>query len=1132
MIALGLAAWVLAQTPVVSQFDDGVVVGRVCEDLDGDERCGSEEPGVEAARVVMETGLEAVTDREGRFHFAAAAGRTADVYAGGRLTRGRHRVKVDPGSLLGAWAGAERGRTIEVSAGSAVFIDFALRRGEATSPGLGRGAPSLRREAAGLEYELALDVPEGESASIEGEAAPGGRHWVRLAEGPNAVPVALQRPGLLRLWLFRMDVVRRDGSTLLIPRGLEALGKVSWSVAGVLSAELAPGTAVKLGEEPLLLDASGRVARNHPGDEVTLGLEVGKTRWTQSLRRLGAAGVFVVGLLDLEANLDVRTGAFNVFGRGAAAGRASFAGFKLGVEIDLRDVDLRGADGVSAFTPRMLLDSRRVDVFGRQLDPMRNPLAFADDSATIASNPSEGRFRVELAKDGWGRLGYGSARWFQANADAGRAHRAVQGAFLEVKTPTAASPFGVELRGLAAPSQADALSGLARRQAHERFESTGGSLFFLSRSLVVAGSEVVRVEWRDAVTQLPVRDVHLQRLRDYTIDLFSGRVLLARPLSFFAAESLLQSDPLTAGVVAVLVVDYEYLESGLTTDGVLGGELRARLGPVKVSGSAFRDGSYALLRAAAEVKLGPLWFSAETARSFGQVQGLAFSRDGGLAPPSPVVHSADGAGWAVTLRARSKGLFGKGSWDAAWRWRQPGFEDTAQLGRLQQISLRGEQPLGPIIVAALIDYREMADPRDPFSSARVQGRTLGGGVGYERPDWGVRLEAREFEQTLSGERKGGFTLGLAGRYRLTKWLQLRAGYRQQLISLGGMELSFASLGVDLKPSEKLELGLRGGWGPVLGPQVWGTVSYSTGNETWYGVQAVDADAPGAGERRLVTGVRQQIDPATAVFVEDVSATDVDGLRLSRAVGLTQRVDDAFTVTARYEHGARALDGLSPDVARNAGGLTLAYEREALRFFARGEVRDEQGAPSLRQFVASGGGEWRAHRDVSVTARALWTHSTKDSLMVGRTIDATAAVAWRFGRGALLARYAYQQNWTAALDSRLHVISLLPTIRLGDRVAVGAGAHLGLTPAGPILAGSVRPSVRIWEGLEVAGEAVARSLAPDGGSWASLRAEVGYRFDHRFFVGAGYNAFGFSGTGLDMGATASRDRVYLRTEISY
>ena len=1128
MIALGLAAVLLAQAPSVSQFDDGVVVGRVCEDLDGDQRCGAEEPGVEAAHVVMETGLEAVTDRDGRFHFAAVWARTADIYATGRLVPGRHRVKVDPGSLLGAWSGVERGRTIELSAGSALFIDFALRRGEATSPGLSSRAPSLRHEAAGLEYELTIDVPEGETASIGGEIAPGGKRWVHLVEGANAVPVGLQRPGLLRLWLFRMDVVHREGSTLLVSRGLEALGKLSWSVAGVLSAELHPGTRLALNGEPLPLDEAGRVARSFPGDEVAVGLGAAGASWTQPLRRLGAAGVFVVGLLDVEANFDVRTGAFAVFGRGAAAGRASFGGFKLGVDLDLRDVDFRGADGATAFQPRTLLDSRRVDVFGRQLDPMRNPIAFADDSATIASNPSEGRFRAELSKEGLGRLGYGSTRWFQASADAGRAHRAVEGAFLEVKTPGENSVFGVELRGVAAPAQADFVSGLARRPMHERFESTGGSLFFLAKSSVVAGSELLRVEWRDAVTQLPVREIHLQRLRDYTIDLFSGRVLLARPLSFFVAESLLQTDPLSAGVSAVLVVDYEYLESGLTTDGVLGGELSGKLGPVKVTGSGFRDGTYGLLRAAAEAKLGPVWLSAEGARSSGPVQGLSFSRDGGLTRPdfTPV----DSSGWAVTLRARAK--LGKGSWDAAWRWRQQGFQDTAQIGALNQVSLRGEQPLGPIVVAALIDFRDMPDPRSPFSGARVVGRTLGGGVGYEQPGWGIRLEAREFEQTLSGEKKGGLTLGVAGRYRLTPWLQLRAGYRQQLISLGGMELSFASVGVDVKPSEKLEFGLRGGWGPVLGPQVWGTATYSTGNETWYGVHAIDADAPGAGERRLVTGVRQQIDSTTAVFVEDVSATDVDGLRLARAVGLTQRVDEALTVTARYEHGARALDGLNPDVARNAGGVTIAYEREALRFFARGEARDEQGALPLRQFVASAGGEWRAHRDVSVTARALWTHTTKNDALFGRTVDATAAIAWRFGRGALLARYAYQQNWTPALDTRVHIISLLPTIRLSDRFAIGAGAHLGLTAGGPILAASIRPSVRIWEGLEVAGEAVVRSLAPDGGSWASLRAEVGYRFDHRFFVGAGYNAFGFSGTGLDTGATASRDRVYLRTEIAY
>lgn len=1122
MITSALVALLASQAPV-SQFDEGSVVGRVCEDLNGDRSCAADEPGVASVRVLLETGLEALTDRDGRFHLTALSARTPDGFAGGRLQQGRHRIKIDGTSLIGEWADAGKGVTFELPAGGATYVELPIRRVALQPIELSTDLPALRKPSSTLEYELALVVPEGEALFIDGARAADGRAWVPLAEGPNVFLISSERSGSTRLWSYRVELVRRNGSSLIVPAQLEEIGALTWQAGAPLNVELREGASASVDGVPLGTKAAQDVA----GDTARVIITRGDRSIEVGISRAGSSGLTMVGLLDLQANLDVQTGAFSVFGRGAASARAAFAGFKLGAEIDFRDVDWNGLATGSA------VQARRVDVFERQLDPMRYQTAWADDSATVASNPSEGRLRVELSREGWGRAGFGSARWFQAKADVGRSHRAVQGAFLELKTPTDDSPFGVELRGVAAPSQTDALGTLVRRQMHERFESTGGSLFFLARSPLVQGSEVIRVEWRDAVTQLPVRDVHLQRLRDYTIDQFSGRVLLTRPLSFYVGESLLQSDPLTAGIVAVLVVDYEYVDTGTGTDGVVAGELRGRLGPVTLSGSAFREGSYGLYRGAAEARLGPVLLSAEAAYSQGSVQGLAYSRDGGLTRQLASLTPSSSEGLGVTVRARSKGLFGKGSWDAAWRWRQAGFEDIAQVGALNQISLRGEQPLGPVVVALLADYRDMPDPRSPFSGARVTGRTLGGGVGYESPTWGLRLEAREFEQTLTNEgTRGGLTLGLAGRYRLTDWLQLRAGYRQQVLSLGGMELTFASVGVDVKPTRDVELGLRGGWGPALGPQVWGTLAYSRGNETWYGVHSIDADAPGTGERRLVTGVRQQVDAATSVFVEDVSAADVDGLRLARAVGMTQRLDDAFTISARYEHGMRALEGFGPEQVRHAGGVTAALELETLRVFARGEVRDEQGASPLRQFVVTGGGEWRVHRDVSMTARALWTHSTKDALLVGRSVDATAALAWRFGPGALMARYAYRQDWTSSFEQRLHVVSLLPTVKLGDRFALGAGGHLGFTQFGPILSASLRPSVRVWEGLEVAAEVAARSLEPDGGGWASLRGELGYRFDHRFFVGAGYNAFGFSGTGLDFATTAAQGRVYLRTEVSY
>lgn len=1126
MIAGALVFAALAQAPIITQFDDGALLGRVCDDADGSGTCGADEPGIAGARVVLETGLEAVTDATGRFHLAAVSGRAADAFAGGRLQPGRHRLKVDPTSLAPGWAGLAEGRTVELPMGAVAVVDFPLRRAAERPLTVPPGAPGLRGPRAALEYEVAFTPLDEEVLAVNGAPAVGGRAWVRLGPGANQYSVSSSSDGRLRLWSGAIELVQRRESALVVPGPLEALGEVTWSAAGEVTARLASGVAVSLDGVPLALDAAGVGHLRRAGDSASLDLSFAGRTWTEPLRRAATSGFFAIGLLDLEANVDVRTGAFAVFGRGAAAARASFAGFKLGVELDLRDTD------VASLQPAMLLQARRLDVFQRQLDPSRSQLAWADDAAAIASNPSEGRVRLELSREGWGRAGFGSTRWFQASADVGRAHRAVQGAFLELSTPTASSPFGAELRAVAAPTQADVLTGLVRRPMHERFESTGGSLFFLAKASVVQGSEVVRVEWRDAATQLPVRELHLQRLRDYTLDALSGRVLLARPLSFVAADSLLASDPLTAGAVAVLVVDYEYLDTSGASGATLGAEVRGRAGPVTATGSVLRDGAYTLLRASAGARLGPVSLTAETAHSQGLVEGLVTSSDGGLTSTARPGSDPSSAGWGVTVRARSRGLFNRGWWDAAWRWRQAGFEDVAQIGALNQVSVRGEQPLGPVVVTALVDFRDLPDPRDPFSGARITGRTLAGGVGYEAERWGVRLEAREFEQVLTEGARSGLTLGVAGRVRLAPWLQLRAGYRQQVLTLGGMDLTFASVGADVSPGGPVELGLRVGWGPVLGPQAWGTLSYRRDNETWYGVQALDADAPGAGERRLVTGVRQELDPATSVFVEDVSATDVSGLRLARAVGLTQRLGDALTLSGRYEHGARALEGLAPSVARNAGGLTLAWERDALRLFARGEVRDEVAATPLRQFVASGGGEWRAHRDVSVTARVLWTHGTRNGLLVDRAIDATAAVAWRSGPLTLVGRYAYLQRLRPELDERTHVVSLQPSVRLFERLTLGAGGHLALTQAGPIVSASVRPSVRVWQGIEVAAEAAARSATPDGGSWASLRGEAGYRFDHRFFVGAGYTAFGFSGTGLENWATGSRDRVYLRTEVAW
>ncbi len=122
------------------------------------------------------------------------------------------------------------------------------------------------------------------------------------------------------------------------------------------------------------------------------------------------------------------------------------------------------------------------------------------------------------------------------------------------------------------------------------------------------------------------------------------------------------------------------------------------------------------------------------------------------------------------------------------------------------------------------------------------------------------------------------------------------------------------------------------------------------------------------------------------------------------------------------------------------------------------------------------------------------------------------------------------------EKGLQVVSLMPALRLGQRFALAAGGHVGWSDAagngGTVLSGTLRPSVKVVGGLELAVEVARRSAALDGGELTALRGEAGYRLNEQMMLALGYTVFGFSGLGLSDGAADSRDRVYLRAELAY
>ncbi|NTX62694.1 flagellar motor protein [Myxococcus sp. CA051A] len=1168
------------------------IAGRVCLDVDGDGRCGVDEPGVAGVRLVLTTGREVRTDSRGRFHLTGVDSRTPDATRGLHLRPGRHRLKVDPRSLPAASRVTPEAATVEVPWGAVALQDFAVRSLASDAPPLELSysrVPPVADVVAGegaVRFRLAGQAAVGDRVRVgaldaEVDARGGWSAWVPLIAGDNTLAIQATAPdGRVRLSRQQVDVVRRAEGWLVVPRPLVLVGSFQLpsardeaAASGVtrLKVEAPAGTSVRGPEgESSVVGPEGRV-------EVPVTLASGNNRVTLALTPPGGSAhetvvdilaeprPFAVGLLDLEASFAPADSDFQLRGRGSAHAEVRLGPVDVVGELDLRDTDgrtLRGAELPDWLRPRV------PERFDRVADPDFSPEEWGDDSVSLTPNATEARLRVEARHPDFGRAGLGTYRALVQDREVGRYHRPLFGPYAELTTSSEKGPglrAGVDAFG---GSLTDPTRGLSAVPAHEELRATGGSLFYLGAVSVAEGSELVRVEVRDGVTGLPLAERHLVRGRDYDIDYFAGRILLSRPLSFLAGDTFLRTDMLTEAPEPVLVVDYAALRTTGTEDSG-GGEVWAEWGGARVGLAAVREGRegrpYTLYSGRGSARLGAYSLEAEAASSRGMaVDSAVFgvSDDGGLSFLRPGAGLATG-GEALGLRMRGPGLWGDGSVDASYRWRGRGFSDGAHLdaARFQQLALRLRQPVGRLRLLLLADGRNSADPREPFVDNPFSASTVGASVGWEESTWGVSVEARDArlkaaEVVGQGEAlTGGRTsMGVAGRYRLLDGLWLQASHRQKLALHGAgpgrVDDTFSAAGVDVELGRDTRVGVRGGWGPELGPRAWANVESRRGSDVYYGGYSVDVDGPDFGAGRTLTGARTELpDSGTALFVEEVGLHDATSVRLSRAVGLQKSVLDGFSVGARYERGVRSLLDVNPPLRRDAGGVFGQLLLEKLRVEGRFELRREKGTPERGtteavdrlQTVVALAAEAELARDVTASGRVDFSRTLNDDALEARLLEGYAALAWRPGPWLVVARYGVTRELlpgtrAAFGDRALQILSLLPAVRLGDRFSVAAGLHAGHSSLEGssrwVWTGTVRPAVRVVGGLEVAGELARRTASPDGDRLTAVRAEVAYRMDEKLRMAVGYTLLGFSGLGLGSESSEDQDRLYLRAELAY
>jgi hypothetical protein len=1131
-LAVALAPAAARAQVVVGAAPDpgGTVIGRVCLDLDGDGACGPAEPGVAGASILGEGGAVARADAGGRFHLLGLPTR---LLARDRTAYGGHVLVVEG---LGARA------AFELTPDGAVPVDLAVAapaapRAPPLAPSGDAGRPPTRDASGRLRWGLAARTAPGARVVLDGadelRAGPDGAFVaeVALAPGENRISVAVtagETVGLFR-WVVHL-VTRASGGLLVLPGEPEPLGAlvlVAGRGGGVLvRGELPPGIALRAGG---LVAGSGPVAAwAPPGAPVEL-VGADGALVARAPPPAPARGGTVVGFAEVELSAGGSPGVL-VTGRGAAAakGRAGEVSWEAGIDLDDRD---RHGGAAELLRPRDGL------VAEHALDPSRTFPTAGDEGAADDRNAPRGR--------AWGRVeGYGARADLGSTRAAlgrelGRYDREIFGAKLEATGD--AGPVRLEGGAFGATLRRDAGGNAPPSPAHDVLRATGGAALWLSHGELVPGSERLRIEQRDPLTGRATGGRSLVRGVDYEIEWVSGRVVLAAPLASVAPPpAVLTGDFFASPSVAVIA---DYLHAGAATDAedVRGGRAGAALGPLSLSARAAAEergggDSWELAGATAVLDAGPaLRLRADAARTRGLLfarggaEGFGRSDDGGLrfAAPAAAGQAADafhleGSGGAGPVRA-----------EAWWRERQRGYSDAEFL---EAISARERGAALTADGGAVRGYvrladRRGADPRDPAGLAPLEERQLLARAAWQGDRLGLALEGVRAERDEIAGSGEATSAGARVSWRADPALSLDVAHHQLLERSGVFEdPTFTSAGATWRQGAS-SLGVRGGWGPALGPRLLVSGARLAPGEAIYGTFGADPDAPDVlGGSASALGARQRTGDAE-IFTEERYGRDLFGLRQARVIGATFTPLRGTVLSLSGERGERLrLDGSV--VRRSAVGAAAGVTRGPLRLAAHAEVRDEGGDGSQ---AAGGSAEWLVAPGTSLAGRISWMHG-RSAGVEGLGLDASLGAAWRAGWGALLgsvARFVEQRPGAVRRDGV--AFRLAATADVSPRLVLGAGGTVALQEvagaSADVLSGSARAQVRIVGPLDVAAEYARRAPLGGGslGALDSVRAEAGLASDGARLA-LGYNLVGFGGDGTSPASETSR--VYLRAQLAY
>jgi len=589
----------------------------------------------------------------------------------------------------------------------------------------------------------------------------------------------------------------------------------------------------------------------------------------------------------------------------------------------------------------------------RRIDPDYYYPTFGDDSTVVENAPTSGNFFVKLQRRSDYAL-WGNFLTKYTDTDLAQIDRGLYGAngHYESKQVTAFGEKTYIVDAFAA--EPGTISG------RDEYRGTGGSLYFLRRQDILAGSDRLRIEVRDKDSGIVMSVQQLVPALDYDIDYIQGRVMLNAPLSSTARDNLIVNNGSLSGNPVYLVARYEYTPGfDSLNDIAVGGRANVWLNDyVKLGATASsleELGSKSTLNGIDITlrKNAGSWVKIEAANTAGKGSGSLNSNDGGFnfnGIETDLSEDGKAAAYRIDSNLRLTDVIegARGNATLYLQDREAGYSAPGQLTSkdIQQFGGTLNMPL-----TESISLNVKADVSDQDQSLATRSADVN--LAYRMsPNWqfssGLRVDSREDNSSniVATQKQGDRTdIALDATYNsLENWTVY--GFAQGTANTTGsrLENNRVGTGATMRLTERFNVegevsggdagtGARFGTDYLMSDRTSLYLNYTLDNErTSNGVRARKGN--------MATGFRSRYTDTVSVYGEErYTHGDVPN-GLTHAMGVDVAPNDRWTYGASIEAGTLQDQKTYAETKRMAAGLVAGYQHNSMRYTGAVEYRND------------------------------------------------------------------------------------------------------------------------------------------------------------------------------------------------